>query len=941
MASRKIEVAITGSSSDLERAFKRSGKAAETFGHKMKGGLGSLAKGVGVAGAVGVGLISAALFESVKAAGAAEVSQKRLTTQLSALGKNNAAVRGNIDETVASLSNLGGFKDTELQDSFTRLVRSSNNVKQSQRDLGLVADIAASGTMNLGAATKAVQKIEMGSYGSAKKLGLVITKNMTQEQVMAKARKLFAGQAEKYGKTMEGSQKRLGAAMERAQVKIGTALLPVISGLADLAGKYLPAVSAAVSLYLGKAISWIKQNWPKIRSILEGVLGVVKTLAPHAKAIAIAVAAFAAAIIVANTAIKVFEFVTKVATIAQLAWNVAMSANPIGLIIIGIAALVVGLILAYKHFAGVRVVVDQVGVAMKTGLMVGIEYAKIAIKALAHAFNVTLEAIAGFWRGHGDTIKAILNPLWQTIKTVVLGTLTIIRNFFQIWVALFHGDWGRVWSLAKDTLKTAWHMIAAVATVGIRTLWEVVSAMASKVLDALKGPWDNITGWFRQKWENIKAVFGSTGLVGRALQLGKDIIDGVIQGIKNAPGKVKDALVGVVDSAVKAAKELLHINSPSRYTMNELGMPMVDGVAAGIVRNGSSVASALQTVLEDAVSGARSNLSSLLGGLTGMLGRMQDVRIAGMTSSGSATSGQTLSQIRAGQDQTQRDREKARLDEALANASTDEERKQAIQDLSDWQINEEARVLEESQANATKNYDQNIQDLADSFNAGTISATDFQTQLTALIGGDTGSSLGSAFATAFGLQLKAVTDQIGALGSFAGVSTGAPGSIDPAATVTDAVSAANAYEAQMVVWRAEKKRRSDALQAARDAANDPKGPEGKTHTKAEQTKIDNAQANLTAWDSKKPDGSAYGLASGGIIRKTLFAVGEAGPEAIIPLGSGSGRKALSDALASNPRSGGGETHIHVTVSGNEFSARDFAAKLAPELRRQVSLGRSA
>lgn len=50
--------------------------------------------------------------------------------------------------------------------------------------------------------------------------------------------------------------------------------------------------------------------------------------------------------------------VTWLITAAQWAWNAAMNANPIGLVIAGIAALVAGVVYAYNHFEGFRNVIN-------------------------------------------------------------------------------------------------------------------------------------------------------------------------------------------------------------------------------------------------------------------------------------------------------------------------------------------------------------------------------------------------------------------------------------------------------------------------------------------------------------------------------------------------------------------------------------------------------
>jgi len=78
------------------------------------------------------------------------------------------------------------------------------------------------------------------------------------------------------------------------------------------------------------------------------------------------------------------------------------------------------------------------------------------------------------------------------------------------------------------------------------------------------------------------------------------------------------------------------------------------------------------------------------------------------------------------------------------------------------------------------------------------------------------------------------------------------------------------------------------------------------------------------------------LADGGILRRAVLA-GEAGREAVIPLDANAGRVALARAMSDAGAGNMGGTTIVVNVAGNEFSAEDFARKVAPELRRQIAL----
>jgi len=92
--------------------------------------------------------------------------------------------------------------------------------------------------------------------------------------------------------------------------------------------------------------------------------------------------------------------------------------------------------------------------------------------------------------------------------------------------------------------------------------------------------------------------------------------------------------------------------------------------------------------------------------------------------------------------------------------------------------------------------------------------------------------------------------------------------------------------------------------------------------------------------SEVPDIPTLKLARGGIVDGPLNAiVGEAGPEAVIPLSNPTGRRALADALREAGGRAGGGTVINVTVNGAVAGdVRDLAQRLKPELDRVLVAG---
>ena len=820
-AKRKLEVVITGDSRNLERAFGRSAKASETFGRRITRGAGKgmlfLGKGAAAAAVVGVAAVGVSLVKAGKAAADAEASNARLTAQLKSMGRNNAQVRGQIEQTVQSLSKLGAFDDEDLQDAFTTLVRSSGNVAKSQKDLALVADVARGAQLDLGTAAKLVNRVNAGNIGSLKRYGIALEEGATKEEALAALRAKFGGQAAAYANTAAGAQEAFAVATENAFEQIGIALTPLIIEFSKFAQDVLPKVAAAVSVYLGKAIAWIKTNWPEIRAVLVTVFTALKTVftqvvVPVAKGIITALAATVSFVRQNMPVIKA----TAQAVFGWLQANVIPTMRTIG-----------------------RVVATVVG------------------------------AMAYVWREHGTTIKRILTPVYNTFKTIITSALIIIRESVEFWLALIRGDWGKAFGSLKTIARTALDAVIAILTMYPRMAFEA------------------------------------------ARTIGVRMVEGVKAGLASMYGEIKAYLERQIRSIVNN----LNPFSPVEHGGQLIADRLSDGIIRGLRDRRGDVSGALTATVRDAVQSARGNLAGLTGGLAGMLGTLFGANSA---------EGKRLREIRAQQKREDAAREKARLEAAVASAETDQDRAQAQQDLNDWLLEQEAQSLEEAIANKQTQYENDIANLTTSFNNGVISAEQFRDSLSAIVGGQTGAELGAAFASEFGQHLRSIAAQVQELIGFTGVGAGA-GAVSPAGT---------AFDEQMSAWENRKRELEDALRDARQDAKAEKSPGKSKITKAEQERIDKAKAALDAHNKNRP----RRMAMGGVLRRPVLA-GEAGPEAVLPLSSGRAQRMLASAIDGVDRAGGRRaTVINVTVNGNEFSARDFARKLQPELERLVGFG---
>ena len=93
---------------------------------------------------------------------------------------------------------------------------------------------------------------------------------------------------------------------------------------------------------------------------------------------------------------------------------------------------------------------------------------------------------------------------------------------------------------------------------------------------------------------NIKSAL--TSLPGQMASIGRNIIQGLINGIGNAAGALYNKMQSIAKSALNGAKAALGIKSPSRKFRDEVGKWIPEGIAVGINANADSVMQSMENL---------------------------------------------------------------------------------------------------------------------------------------------------------------------------------------------------------------------------------------------------------------------------------------------------------------------------------------------------------
>ncbi|MEV0090471.1 phage tail tape measure protein [Streptomyces sp. NPDC050738] len=255
----------------------------------------------------------------------------------------------------------------------------------------------------------------------------------------------------------------------------------------------------------------------------------------------------------------------KAATVAQWLLNAAMSANPIMLVVLAIAALVAGFIWAYT----------------KVG------WFHDGVNAAFHGISVAVGWVVDFVKAHWPLLLAILTgPIgiavllitkyWSKISGAFTGAYhTAVRVGAQMvsWVA---GLPGRVLS-------------AMVSLTGL--LGRLASAAWGRFLAGSKSLGNSVLTFVRALPGRMRGGLGSLG--GLLVSAGADMLRGLLRGIRSI--NVSSVLSGIAHSAANSFKSALGISSPSKV-FRSLGIYINTGLVDGLTGSTAKVKAATKRI---------------------------------------------------------------------------------------------------------------------------------------------------------------------------------------------------------------------------------------------------------------------------------------------------------------------------------------------------------
>ncbi|MDP9795224.1 phage-related protein [Catenuloplanes nepalensis] len=241
---------------------------------------------------------------------------------------------------------------------------------------------------------------------------------------------------------------------------------------------------------------------------------------------------------------------------------------------------------------------------------------------IAQVVRLVITTVSYLWQKFGADILSYIRSAMSAVVGVLGGAFTIVKGLFNIVLGILKGDWSKAWDGVKQVMSGAvqvivslWNLVKAqfklaVSVVGglLKDLWSLIksgwnSAMAA-TKQAVSDGVNAVVNSFRSLPGNIKSFFAAAGTW--LVQAGKDVIQGLLNGISNMAGAVWDKAKEIANGIKDTIEGAMKIGSPSKV-MAELGKFIGQGLVVGLsgtAKQVSATSKKLAKLVRDAFQGA-------------------------------------------------------------------------------------------------------------------------------------------------------------------------------------------------------------------------------------------------------------------------------------------------------------------------------------------------
>lgn len=510
-----------------EKKLKQANRSVKKFTNAIKAGMKSVAKWT----AIGFGALTAAvgvfLKQSIDAAKDKLKADKLLETNLMKQAHASKEHIKMLKDEASALQDVGVVGDDVAVAGASRLAVFKMNADQIKKTMPILDDMIAFDKGLNGTQEDAIAIGELygkainGKVNALKKYGVVLTANeeklfkvMSTEQriefINKKLEKSIGGTNKALRATDEGKIVAMKGAWGDMQAELGKKLMPKLGNLAEWFHSKIPAIQdfilsladkveamvikaepyiVQIKELLGKMFEKIKPALDEVWDILQKAgsfaIGIAKDIKDNWDWIAPIITGVAVAFGVYKTAIMLASAKTLLFNGVMVVTNFLLTANPIGLVVLAIGALIGVVVAIYKNWDKFKTKVQELWAKLDNNPLGKVLKHIIKfgnpIGAMINLFLFFKRVITENW----DTIKGFGEYIWNGlvgafnyVKDIILGVCSIVGGIFT---AVWDGVIG-----ALDKLKAGFNKVTDFLTGVFQSAWDGLMKALDMVLHPIE-----------------------------------------------------------------------------------------------------------------------------------------------------------------------------------------------------------------------------------------------------------------------------------------------------------------------------------------------------------------------------------------------------------------------------------------------------------------------
>jgi len=615
----------------MDRQLEKAGNKIKAFGNKVKAGMKTVAKWGAIGfGALTAGAVLFAK-QSIDAAKDQVRIEKLLETTMKRTSNASKEQIQAIKDEASALQNVGivgdevalaganqlavyGLKSDQikkLMPNLNDMIAKEKGLNGTQEDAVAMADVIGK-AMN--GKTKGLLKYGVSLTAAEEKLFKTMKQEQKMEFISKKLNESIGGTNKALRETDEGKIVAAKNAWGDMKEEVGKKLLPYLGKFAEWFETKIPAIQnfilgiadkiqelvtkaepyiTQIKDMFGKIFEKVKpaleETWQILSNagtiaidIAQNIINNWDRISPIVYTIVGAITAYNIAMTIRNNKELIYAGIIKSKmaldtaqalltgqlTIKQWALNVAMKANPIGLVITAIALLVGGIWLLCKNWDLVKTKVKEFWARLENNplgkMFKWFLRLTFPIILLIENFSTIKEKVIGFCKTLKDVFLKVWDAVvgaWNYAKEVISGVCDVLVGIFMpIWEAVSNG-----FNIAKDIILGVCDVLGGI----FLEIWNGAIDAWNFMKDTISDLCDTITNVFLKAWDGIMKAL--------------DAVLHPIETAKNAFGKLIDKLK--FWNKTPADDKTINITENTKKTTETVGGANKTGIATTSIKN--------------------------------------------------------------------------------------------------------------------------------------------------------------------------------------------------------------------------------------------------------------------------------------------------------------------------------------------------------------------